>query len=63
MIALGLDPGTSNPGLALLSRSATGWSLLRLPILKSLDDLLSELSWLQHSGHHVDVSGNERSNP
>lgn len=44
MICLGLDPGTSNPGLAVVERSARSWHLLHLPVLHSFDELLAELA-------------------
>jgi Holliday junction resolvasome RuvABC endonuclease subunit len=39
-----MDPGVSNPGLAVVERSPRGWNLLHLPVLKCLDDLFDELS-------------------
>lgn len=54
-LVLGLDPGTSNPALATLNRNSNGWHILRLPVLKSLDGLLSELAAIHHSGLQVGV--------
>lgn len=49
MIALGIDPGTSNPGLALIERKGSSWFILRLPVLGSLDALNAELSSIARS--------------
>lgn len=43
MIVLGLDPGTTNPGLALLRLNARGWSVLRLPAINTQEKLWEEL--------------------
>lgn len=55
MILLGLDPGTRNPGLALLRRKPRigghpvgvfRYELLRSPVLNSLEDLYAELAFI-----------------
>jgi Holliday junction resolvasome RuvABC endonuclease subunit len=59
MIVVGVDPGTANPGAALLrSNQSARWrvELVELPILKSLDDLLA---WLEIVGDSCN-SGTER---
>lgn len=53
MRVLGLDPGTANPGLALIERHAQRWTILRLPVLRSLDELLDELATIHHGGLDV----------
>lgn len=55
MIVLGLDPGTSGIGLATLSRTGQQWTILRLPVLHSLDELVQELAAIHHSGLEVGV--------
>jgi Holliday junction resolvasome RuvABC endonuclease subunit len=45
---LGIDPGTSNPGLALINYDNSGlfhtpWRIFDSPICKSLDDLYTEM--------------------
>ena len=52
-VALGIDPGSSNPGSALLGRSDQRWTVMRLPVLKSLDDLAQELAEIHHLGIEV----------
>lgn len=55
-ISLGLDPGSSRPGLALVDRSSLReWAILRLPVLHSLDELAEELATIHHLGIQVDV--------
>lgn len=55
-ISLGLDPGSSRPGLALVDRSSPReWAILRLPVLHSLDELAEELATIHHLGIQVDV--------
>ena len=48
MICLGLDPGTSNPGLCIIVRMSDGWHLCHRPVLHSLEDLEYELAHLGH---------------
>ncbi len=51
--ALGIDPGVSNPGLALLERVGPRWGIVRLPVLHSLDDLAAELTCIRDAGHRI----------
>jgi hypothetical protein len=58
-VVLSLDPGFSSPALALQAKEGQRWSILRLPVLHSLDDLAAELAEIHHSGIHVDVCAYE----
>ncbi len=49
LVVYGCDPGTSNPGSALLRRAESGWEILRLPVLSSLEDLLAEFLFIAQS--------------
>lgn len=40
---IGIDPGTSNPGLAWVSGNALGFELVELPVLHSLEELIKTL--------------------
>lgn len=48
MIILGLDPGTANPGLAIVERDRVGWRLVNNPVLHGLDELNDALANLGH---------------
>ena len=49
LVVYGHDPGTKNPGSALLRRAGNVWEVLRVPVLSSLDDLLGELHFILQS--------------
>lgn len=52
---LGIDPGLSNPGLAIISRDILGkWKLVHCPTLTSQDMFLKELVRVSLS-HHIDI--------
>ena len=53
LIVLGHDPGTSNPGLAVVQRLAKGWGVLYSPVLTNYDSYLNELA---HIFHMYDVN-------
>lgn len=40
---IGIDPGTSNPGLAWIRGNALGFELVELPVLHSLEELIKTL--------------------
>jgi len=47
-VILGIDPGTANPGVAVVKRDVAGkWFLLHSPILKSEDEFLKEIATIQ----------------
>jgi Holliday junction resolvasome RuvABC endonuclease subunit len=52
VICIGHDPGTRNPGLAVVQRVARGWKIIHLPVITSVEQLLEELTEI---GQSVDV--------
>lgn len=55
-----MDPGTSNIGMAIVTRSGRRWKLLHSPVLHSLSDLGDALLAAGQQGYQIATIGVER---